>query len=376
MKVTKYLLVLVILVFISAQSYSLPRFALRYKDKCSSCHINPTGGEMRTENGFFFGKNVISMISPRDKEFPISPKLSNNVSFGFDYRSQFLYSQEKKRTDFQDMTGAIYLNAGISEKIDVTARYDFVWSLWEAYATAKILPNDSYIKIGSFIPYYGIRLDDHTSYTRGGDFGLLFSKGTVQGLIYSPFYVETGIELGANFFDIASLTASVGRSKSNSTLAVDPTWTARFELTPSIDKAGLLFGASFASTKTKIFDRLSGNLSYLPTQLYGGFAGIGLNRFSIMGEYDIASDYVASGTKSTAIMIEAAYQLMVGLEAVVRYDRFDPNTDINKDEHSHVVLGFEFYPYSFVEVRPQYRLNLEDPNIDNDAFVLQFHFWY
>ena len=95
-----------------------------------------------------------------------------------------------------------------------------------------------------------------------------------------------------------------------------------------------------------------------------------------MGEYDFASDYIASGTKSSAMMIEAAYQLMVGLEAVVRYDRFDPNADISKDEHSHLVLGFEFYPYSFVEVRPQYRINLEDPKVDNDAFVLQFHFWY
>lgn len=376
MKITKYVLIVIILVFTSTQVFSLPRFALRYKDKCSSCHVNPTGGEMRNENGFVFGKNVISMISPRDKEFPISPKLSDNISFGFDYRSQFLYSQEKKRTDFQDMTGSIYLNAAVSEKIDVVARYDFIWSLWEAYATAKILPNDSYIKVGSFIPNFGIRLDDHTSYTRGGDFGLLFSKGTVQGLIYSPLYIETGIELGANFSDMVSLTASVGRSKSNSTLAVDPTWTARFELTPSIDKVNLLFGGSFASTKTKTFDPLNGNLSYLPTQLYGGFAGIGVNRFSLIGEYDIAGDYVASGTRSSAMMIEAAYQLTIGLEAVIRYDRFDPDTGKSKDEYAHLIVGVEFFPYSFVEVRPQYRINLEYPNVDNDAFVLQFHFWY
>jgi hypothetical protein len=74
------------------------------------------------------------------------------------------------------------------------------------------------------------------------------------------------------------------------------------------------------------------------------------------------------------MMIEAAYQLMVGLEAVVRYDRFDPNTVRSKDKHSHLVLGFEFYPYSFIEVRPQFRMNLEEPKMDNDAFVLQFHF--
>src|SRR3989339_1656985 len=94
-------------IFFSLDSFALPRFALGQKDKCSSCHINPTGGLMRNENGFFFGKNVVSMISPRDEDFKLSPKLSESVSFGFDYRSQFLYSQEKKRTDFQDMSGSV-----------------------------------------------------------------------------------------------------------------------------------------------------------------------------------------------------------------------------------------------------------------------------
>jgi len=68
--------------------------------------------------------------------------------------------------------------------------------------------------------------------------------------------------------------------------------------------------------------------------------------------------------------------LMIGLEAVVRYDRFDPDTGKSKDEHAHLIVGVEFFPYSFIEVRPQYRINLEEPNVDNDAFVLQFHFWY
>ncbi len=374
MRKIKFLLVLTVLVYSSTLIFAIPRFSLQQKDKCSSCHINPTGGLMRNENGFFFGKNVVSMISPRDEDFKLSPKISENVSFGFDYRSQFLYSQEKKRTDFQDMSGSIYLNASISQKIDVLARYDFVQSIWEGFATARILPNESYIKVGTFLPNYGIHLDDHTSYTRGGDFGLLFANGSIQGLIYNPFFLTTGVELGANFSDIASLTASVGKSRLNGTLNTDPTWTARFEITPTINKVGLLFGASYSSTKTKLFGPTGAQT--LPTQLYGGFAGIGYKGFSLMGEYDMTSDYVGDGIKSSAMMIEAAYQLMIGLEAIVRYDRFDPNIDKSKDEHAHLVLGFEFFPYSFVEVRPQYRLNIEDPNLDNNAFVLQFHFWY
>lgn len=370
MKPIKTFFVAVIFLMPLINILPLPRFSLRLNDNCSSCHVNPTGGGMRNENGFFFGKNVISMISPREKDFPLSSKLIDNFSAGFDYRTQYLYSQEKKRSDFQDMTGSIYLNASVSQKIDVAARYDFVNAIWEAYGVAKILPNDSYIKVGSFIPYYGIRLDDHTSYTRGGDFGLLFSGGAIQGLVYHPFYIETGVELGANISKIASLTASIGKSKGNAVFSTDPTFTARFELMPSIDRYVFLLGGSFASTKV----RNLGN--YNSTKMYGGFAGFGYNRFSLMGEYDIAEDYITAGTKSNAMMIEAAYQLTVGLEAIVRYDSFDPNIDFNDDEHAHLILGFEFFPYSFVELRPQYRFNIENPNVKNDAFVMQFHFYY
>ncbi len=353
-----------------AQTFSLPRFSLRYGDRCSSCHVNQTGGMMRTEDGFEFGKNVLSMISPRDKDFPLKPKLSDNISFGFDYRSQFLYSQQKRRTDFQDMTGSLYLGANIAPEINVLTRYDFVNIIWEWYGIAKILPNDSYIKIGSFIPNFGIRLDDHTAYTRGGDYGLLFSTGAIQGLIYNPFFTVTGIELGANLSKNALLTASVGRSKQNGIFSTDPTWTARFEYSPSIEKVRLLFGGSFTDTKIR------GTSGFRDSQLYGGFAGIGISRFTLMGEYDLGNNYPLQDSKSSAMMLEAAYQIIIGLEAVIRYDRFDPNTNISNNTFSHWVFGFEFYPYSFVEVRPQFRINMSGPDQKSNSVVVQFHFWY
>jgi hypothetical protein len=44
------------------------------------------------------------------------------------------------------MTGSIYLNASVSQKIDVAARYDFVNAIWEAYGVAKIYPTIVYLK--------------------------------------------------------------------------------------------------------------------------------------------------------------------------------------------------------------------------------------
>lgn len=354
--------------------FSLPRFAVRLGDQCSDCHINPTGGMIRNENGWFYGKYPLSMISPREQDLKLSPQLTDNINIGLDLRGQFLYSQEISRTDFQDMSGAIYTGIKLSEKIDVAAKYDFVTSVWEAFAIARVLPLNGYVKGGTFQPYTGLRIDDHTSYTRGGDFSLISSAGK-KGLPFDPYYKQSGVELGFNIDDIAFVTASVGRPNTNYIFESDPTYIARFELTPLFGKLGLLFGGFYLNAKTKTFTQNFATV-FLNTNMYGGFFGIGFDKFALLGEYDFANDYLLKDVKTTAMMAELSYQILVGLEAVVRYDRFDPNSEIEKDELAHVILGFEFFPFSFVEVRPQYRMYLEDPSKKNNAFVFQFHIWY
>jgi hypothetical protein len=254
----------------------------------------------------------------------------------------------------------------VADNINVLGRYDFVNEIWEAYGVAHILPNNSYIKVGSFQPNYGIRMDDHTAYTRGGDYFLLATTGRNTGLIYNPFYTEAGIETGIFISDFALLTASAGANLySNATLSKDPTYTSRLELTPSIGKVGLLFGGSYTAVK-------------LPrtADFYGGFFGLGYDRFSLLAEYDQAENVQAADIKSSMIMTEAAFVIIVGLELVVRYDWIDPNKDLDNDEISRIIGGFEWFPYAFIEVRPQYRYIIEEPSIDNNSFVLQFHFWY
>ncbi len=104
--------------------------------------------------------------------------------------------------------------------------------------------------------------------------------------------------------------------------------------------------------------------------------GIGYKRFSLLAEFDLGNDVSSDSTKSNYAMAELAYVVTLGLEAVVRYDRVDPNTSVSNDELQHIILGFEWFPYSFIEIRPQYRFILENPKVNNDAVVIQFHFWY
>jgi hypothetical protein len=300
--------------------------------------------------------------------------IGKNIDIGLDYRTQYLYLQQLQKSTFQKMQGAIYLDVRIMDSIDVYANYDFVNANWEGFVVAHILPNSSYIKVGTFVPDYGVMLDDHTAYTRGGDMGYLFTANQRQGLIFDPRYNITGVEAGFNISDFGLFTASVGGPVSLN-FGSDPAYTTSIKFHPVIENTiALMFGGSFSTFRGPLI------YTQVPSEhkvnMYGGFAGFGIGNFTLIGEYDIAQDYIQSGTKSAAQMVEASYLLIKGLEAVIRYDRFDPNTSINNDDVSRLNVGFNFYPYSFIEIIPEYRFQFETPSVKKDAFLLQFHFFY
>ncbi|NWF89391.1 MAG: hypothetical protein HXY50_07990 [Ignavibacteriaceae bacterium] len=357
---------------------SLPRFALKEKSSCIDCHVNPTGGIIRNRGGWSYSKNMISMISPRE-DFKMNNKIGENIQFGFDARGQYLLqmTDSTKKTDFQKMNASLYTNVDLSDNISFVARYDFLQNIWEGYGIIHIIPEIVYLKGGTFSPNFGVRLDDHTAYTRGGDFGLLFTSGIKQGLIYNPMYTESGIEAGLNINDLLFLTTSVG-NQGSALFAEDPSFTANLKVTPQLnDEVGLFLGGSFGiyrdrrSTGAPLFKQISPQV-----QMYGGYLGIGYSGFTLIAEFDFANEYLAKDVKSAFSMVEASYAIIKGLDAVIRWDRFDPNTKSDNSDLNRYIIGFEFFPYSFIEIRPQYRIQSEKPSVTNNSALIQFHIWY
>jgi hypothetical protein len=370
---TLFLTIIIILSFLfTLNTYSFPRFAMRGGGNCIDCHVNPTGGEMRNDRGWNMSRKFLTMSSP-DSGFKMSNKIGENIRFGLDVRGQMLGTLGKfKRIDFQNMSGVLYSNVDLSEQINVFAKYDFENSLWEGFGVAHIFPNNGYIKGGSFVPNFGIRLDDHTAYTRGGDMGFITNQKL--GLIYDPYYAETGGEVGLYISDFAFLTVSIGRPigrPAQPLLTNDPSYTARLQFNPSLSEdVNILFGGSWHRFRNSLtFPRSIADM-------YGGFAGIAIGNFTLLGEYDIARSYIIIDSLTNALMIEASYGIIRGLDVVVRYDRIDPSTHRVKDDHSRIVLGLDIFPLPFVEILPQYRIQMEHPEIANDAFNIQFHFFY
>jgi hypothetical protein len=321
---------------------------------------------------------MMALISPRS-DFEMSNKIGDNIQFGFDARGQYLLqiTDSTKKTDFQRMNASLYANVDLSEDISFVARYDFIQNIWEGYAIAHIIPDVFYVKGGTFSSNFGLRVDDHTAYTRGGDFGLLFTTGVKQGLIFNPMYVESGAEVGLNIYDQALLTASMGNASSQLFIK-DPSFTANLKITPSIsDEVGLFVGGSLGIYRDRRSSGLPNFQQIFPqVKIYGGYFGFGFENFTLLCEYDLATDYRVSDTKSSFAMVEASYTIFKGLDAVLRYDRFDPDTKSDDDDLNRYILGFEFFPYSFIEIRPQFRFQSEKPSVVNNSAVIQFHLYY
>ncbi|HZV11977.1 MAG TPA: hypothetical protein VFA55_02085 [Candidatus Kapabacteria bacterium] len=390
--------------FVSCSTaFALPRFTLMTGESCGSCHVNPTGGEMRNYFGTQqFSTNDLPMW--KDSSFDFNTQLTSNISIGGDARTQFLavdslYSFSKNATGagggtFQPMQASLYLNVRFNDKFGLFMKEDFVTQpgSFEFWGIARILPNKGYIKAGAFQPAIGLRVDDHTSFTRYGDYT---QNGEFWGMGIYPNSKSTGIEVGeyvSKFFIAASLTngefpeGNVGPNSAIPNFTANKTISGRIEYTNlfSDDFAIFLGGSGLANTT-------SGTGNAESTTLYDGFYGIRYGIVTLTGDYMIGKNtYATSGidtATSTALMSELAVKATDGLYGILKYDMYQPDKSDQNNEVTRWTIGAEWYPVNFVEVIPQVRLLNSTVSQTNGStvvvsknpmkeFLLQTHFWF
>ncbi len=375
--------VLLIFLFLFPKwSSALPRFALRMGAKCETCHVDPTGGRMRNTMGVTFGKDQLPLVSTRDYDFGLDTQLTDNISIGGDFRFQFLYEEFKDTYTSQAMTAALYGAIKLGNKIRLFYKQDLInpkygpfgdglFSGPEIFGIGRILPGRWYIKGGVFLPDYGWRLDDHTSFIRGGNLGFLEGLLINSGLLFVPNYKDVGVEVGGS---VGNLFLTVGSFNGTGNLkplnfSRDRAYVGRAEYLVNAAGLKLRAGASY--------------YNYINYQMGGFTAGIGHKRFAILGEIDwtknrveLVSFKVPGGQKMMAAFAELDVLAVDGIWAIIKYDFFDPNQGVANNDVSRLTLGLEIFAYPMVEIRPQYRIEMENADVDNNVFLVQTHFWF
>ncbi len=376
--------VLFILTFWSG-ALALPRFALMAGAKCGSCHVNPTGGQIRTDYGLSYGMDALPLRTGKgegdDAGFTFNPKLSENFTIGADFRRQFIIEQTGGASAFHLMTMSLYGSVQLQKRLVFFFKQDLVNETYgalggpEVFIVAKILPGGWYVKGGDFLPDYGWRLDDHTAYVRGGDLGFLPGFAGHAGLIFLPNYKDIGMEFGGyagGFFITAGVFSGSGNTQ-KIYFENDKAYSAKIEYSGNIESVNFRLGAS--------------GYGYKSYKMGGIHAGLGTADVALLGEVDVTHNTIdpfavpSPGDINESGRAMAAYgeldiRAVQGVWFTGKYDVFDPIRGVTGDALKRLTIGMEFFPYPFVEFRPQYRLAMETPSIDNNTGLVQLHVWF
>ena len=399
----KSCLAVVCLLFFATQIYALPRFALlRGEGNCLGCHVNPTGGGLRTEGGESFSINDLPMWKRGGK---FSGQISDAIRIGGDFSSQFLiFSQTSPRYSFSDS-----LNSNQPKRHDTTTkvsafnamnlsfemaikatntlhgylRYDALgavpaegWAMLHVvHSSGEIIQagdvvNNAYIKFGAFLPVFGIRFDDHTVYVKGGSASLSGFKHA--GFFWSPGYRDIGVEIGTLLFDHIGIEAGIfngSESHPSSNFGTDPLNNKAFCF--RITSSGELIENMLAGEigfSSYIHNHTNDNGAPANMTLTGLHCSLRAGPVTILGEYDFGHNVIISGARTVAksanaLCLEGAVRIVKGLDIILRYETFSDKIDpgdgtiiTGTEVKGRYSFGAQWFPLRFLEIRPEYRI--------------------
>ena len=166
------------------RAHAYPQYQLMKDQTCTNCHLSPAGGELLNENGYSVAESFSQFGTAPEFMYGAIP-LPDWLTIGGDFRSAF--GDDHTPNDLVGpipMQADVYLRAAyknISLNVTVGARppqyithnktppfYDFLWSR-EHYLTWQENEGGSdglYVRVGRFMPVFGLRLVEHVDYTR------------------------------------------------------------------------------------------------------------------------------------------------------------------------------------------------------------------
>ena len=371
-----------ILLFLSLSlslSFALPRFAVQNGLSCIACHVNPTGSGLRND----YGSNVVAL-----EELPLERWLdkgnedwdgyiSDHLQVGGDFRLQGIQyndSETTRKSAFFPMQADIYAYLMLNQKASIFTKIGAKKGnslSTEYWALLSNLPQNIWLRIGRTLPNYGLRVDDHTSFIRGGN---LYKTSVLdidgldnEGLIFTPTLLYSPpaiLELGVPMLGGLQWTSSISTGIVKSSEELN-NLTTQFNYTGSInDNIAYMGGFSYMQENNFTMLGVSGGLSYA--------------NFTWTFAADQAENWI-DGNTSLALYDEIAWEIIQGVQLIGKYDYFDPKTELQTGSISRYTLGAEIYPLNIMEIKLQMRMNQVDLNnaaATDPEYLIQTHFWF
>jgi hypothetical protein len=350
----------------SVPGTALPLYASRGGVTCNTCHVDPNGGGIRNEFGFAFLKNRHS-IEPEERwsQLTVDPKLNDWITVGLDVRVLYLAEHVNGgetfgTSTFFPMQGQVNLAVMPHEHLTLVASHGLVvdepgfptgYVARELYGMVEELPFDTYARVGRFRLPFGLRQDDHTSFTRDTDF-----------LIYDSQKDAAGIEVGK----IGSHTFAQVSAVND-----DEPFAGRVER----------FAAKIGRT-TKAFQvGLSGfHQDPVRADFWSLYASTTRGPVTLLGEYAGGTNRATVYPNREAFFAELDYRAARGVNLRAKFDYADNVEDHAGGLKRRYTGEIDINPVPFVETKLSYRYHdVEDffglgPRSIYKDYVAMFYF--
>jgi len=348
-------------ILITTPLWAIPRYALESGTSCILCHVDPSGGGLRNDYGISYGLDDLSAKVP-DRLSGYSGIILKHLQFGGDFR---ILSVSDTKRNIPDKLAIFPMQATFQVKnegkyhtarLELAGRKDST-TLGFQIRINKLIPK-GYFKFGLSKPAYGLKLDDHTTFIRGGNIGLLHGNHR-EGMPFVPTLdnvglVELGFYLGDTYISASQSNGYIGGTSG--------TYVGRIEHYRSLQSFQTLVGSSFLS---------EGDL-----QMVSLFGGISFGNLYWMGEVDLAENLVEG--RSIASYSELTLRLKKGWHLLGRIDFFDESIKYTEDAIRRTTFGLNYVPLPFVDIKFQIRSShLSSGKPSKGLEILsQLHLWF
>jgi hypothetical protein len=310
-----------------------PYLASQMGLKCAQCHVNPTGGGMRTVFGNAFAQTQLAAKRLGAEEDLWTGQVMKFLSVGGNARANFNYTEvphQDSANEFAVEEARVYLDFGVipnrlSVYVDQRVAPGNATNM-EANIRYWITESSLYVKAGRMYLPFGYRFEDDNAFVRS--LSGINMQAPDEG-------VEFGIEKGSWSTQFALSNGTAGAPESDD----GKQFTARTEYVASAWRVGV----SAMDNDTDAGDRLGAGL----------FGAYRLGPVTLIGELDYIDDdsIGTDGRKLMASLAEADWKVRQGHNLKFTYEWLEPDDDVDEDEQTRISVLYEWSPIQFIQLR-------------------------
>lgn len=330
-----------------------PYLAVWEGSKCNACHVNPTGGGLRSGFGTDYSKAFLPMQRLDGTLDGWTGQLIERVRIGGDLREDWLKSTvpdngSQSQVALQQVR--LYADVAvipdrlgiyIDEQVAPGASQNL-----EAYLRLGSASDGFYLKGGQFYLPFGWRLQDQTAFVR--EVSAISMTTAHQGVEVGYEHRAWSVQMDYTTVPAAGAGTRPGYQVTGQAAYVQAQW-----------RAGLA---------TSLIQSDIGN-----RQTEGVFAGLRTGPVSWLAELDLVHDQgYPGGRRLGAGLLEADWRLRRGHNLKLTAEGYDPNREVANDQQARYSIVYEFTPLPFLQLRAGYRRYRGIPQSDGENQRLSF----